>query len=94
MRFGIKPGVTEFLFIRQEKIDHWNIEKEFLAPVIRTPKGSLGLHVNPQKLKHRMILCKLDKSELQKHPGIYGYITWGEQQRTDTGTYWWGDTEN
>ncbi len=88
VRFGIKPGVTEFFFIRQDKIEHWKIERKFLAPLIRTPKESSGLHVNPERLKHKMFLCGIDMPELRKYPRAYGYITWGEQQKTNTGIYW------
>jgi hypothetical protein len=38
VRFGIKTGANEFFFMDNEKIRIWHIEKEFLKPIIKSPK--------------------------------------------------------
>jgi len=40
IRSGIKTGVNEFFYFTEEKATHWGIEKEFLIPVIKSPRES------------------------------------------------------
>jgi len=88
VRFGIKPGVTEFFFLTEEKIKHWEIENKFTAPIIRTPKEAFGIAIDTNDLKHKMLLCRDDIKNLRKYKGVYSYIKWGEKQTTKNGTLW------
>src|SRR3989344_5284687 len=38
--FGNKTGVNEFFFISSDIQNEWKIEKEFLSPIIKSPKES------------------------------------------------------
>ncbi len=88
VRFGIKPGVTEFFFLTEEKIRHWQIENKFTVPIIRTPKEAFGIAIDTNDLKHKMLLCRDDIKNLHKYKGVYSYIKWGGKQTTKSGTSW------
>jgi len=90
IRFGIKTGVNEFFYLTEDKIRHWGIEKEFLVPIVTSPKEVEGLLIEPKKVKYKAFLCRKDKGELQKKGKINAlkYIEWGEKQLTTTGILW------
>lgn len=87
IRFGIKTGVNEFFYLTDEKIKHWQIEDEFLKPVIKSPKESEAIILKEDDLKQKVFLCHKDKTEL-KGTNALRYINWGESQTTATGEKW------
>ena len=87
IRFGIKTGVNEFFFLDGEAQRNWQIEKEFLKPVIKSPKDSETIFVDPEKLKFNIFMCNKSKLEL-KGTNALKYIEWGEKQKTENGTLW------
>src|SRR3990170_5770089 len=38
VRFGIKTGANEFFYLDEERLKEWKIEKEFLKPIIKSPR--------------------------------------------------------
>jgi hypothetical protein len=120
VRFGIKTGVNEFFYLEilenEEKqsgcfwcrnAKGWEgfIEDKFLRSVIKSPKESESITIDPSKLKFKIFLCNESKSDLRKHGNKYAlkYIEWGEKQKTKDNnipwsevpsvsgrTYWWG----
>ena len=38
IRRGCTTGINEFFYLDDEKIRQWGVEKEFLVPVIKSPK--------------------------------------------------------
>lgn len=88
VRFGIKPGITKFFFLTEDKMKHWKIEDKFLISIIRTPKEAFGIAIDIKDLKHKMLLCRNDIKTLTKYRGIYSYIRWGEKQITENGIPW------
>ena len=87
VRFGIKTGINEFFYLTEDKIKHWGIEKEFLKPVIKSPKECAGIKLKRKDLKWFVFLCHKDKSEL-KGTNALKYIKWGEAQKTSDGRLW------
>jgi type I restriction enzyme M protein len=87
IRFGIKTGINEFFYLDDDKIKHWGIEKEFLKPVIKSPKDSSGIRLKAEDLQFYAFLCHKDKSELRGTNALK-YIKWGESQKTDEGKLW------
>jgi len=55
------------------------IEKEFLKPVIKSPRECKTIIIKPEDLKHRVFICNKSKREL-KGTGALKYIEWGEKQ--------------
>lgn len=67
-----------------------DIEREFLKPVIKSPKQTRGILVDDKKLTDLVFLCSLEKSNLKKSSktGALKYIEWGENQQTEEGIPW------
>jgi hypothetical protein len=87
IRRGITTGINEFFYLTEEQIKHWGIEKEFLKPVIKSPKECAGINLKRKDLKWFAFLCHKDKSEL-KGTNALKYIKWGESQKTNQGQAW------
>lgn len=87
VRFGIKTGANDFFYLDEEAQKKWNIEDEFLKPVIKSPKECESITIDPRKLKFKMFFCNKPKSEL-KGTNALKYIEWGEQQKTEDGVLW------
>jgi len=79
---GFTTGINEFFYLTKERIKHWGIEHEFLAPVIKSPKELSGIAVDHEKLKLKVFVCSKSKDELLKQGklGALRYIEWGEHQ--------------
>ena len=119
VRFGIKTGINEFFYLQviegKEQINGcsycrnargWEgfIEEKYLRAVIKSPKESESITIDPAKLKFKIFLCNESKADLRKHGDKYAlkYIDWGEKQKTKENkswsevpsvsgrTYWWG----
>jgi len=90
IRSGIKTGVNDFFYFTEEKATHWGIEKEFLIPVIKSPRESDSIVISPDKLKQKIFICNLTKESLKKRKklGALNYIEWGERQMTNEGKSW------
>jgi hypothetical protein len=87
IRRGITTGINEFFYLTDEQIEHWGIEKEFLKPVIKSPKDCDGIQLDRKDLKFYAFLCHKDKSELRGTNALK-YIKWGETQKTSEGKSW------
>jgi len=87
IRRGITTGINEFFYLTGEQIEHWGIEREFLKPVIKSPKECDGIKLKAKDLKFFVFLCHKDKSEL-KRTNALKYIKWGESQKTSEGKAW------
>ena len=123
VRRGYTTGINEFFYleeIKEEKLSSsktvwyknsrgWQgkIEKKYLKPVIKSPKESKSIIIDPSKLKFKIFICNKSEEELKKSGdiGTLKYIEWGEKQRTKQDVkwtdvpsvqgrkYWWGIKE-
>jgi hypothetical protein len=82
VRFGIKTGANEFFYLDDEKIAQWGIEKEFLKPVIKSPRECKSILIDPKQLKYKIFMCHKEKKELKGTKALK-YIEWGEEQGFD-----------
>jgi len=66
------------------------IEEKYLKPVIKSPKESQSIIIDPEQLKYRIFICTKSKAELKKEGdvGALKYIEWGEKQRTSENILW------
>jgi len=87
IRFGIKTGINEFFYLTDDDIKHWDIERKFLKPVIKSPKECEGIKLKQKNLKFSAFLCHKEKSELKGTKALK-YIKWGESQKTGEGRPW------
>ncbi len=79
---GITTGANEFFYLDEERLREWNIEKEFLKPVIKSPRECRSILIKPEDLKFKIFMCHKDKKDL-KGTNTLKYIGWGEQSRKD-----------
>ncbi|UCH62226.1 MAG: Eco57I restriction-modification methylase domain-containing protein [Fidelibacterota bacterium] len=77
--YGIKTGANDFFYLRGAQIQRWEIEKEFLKPVIKSPTECKQILINPKDLKYKVFWCNKDKKKL-KGTAAFEYIRWGEKQ--------------
>ena len=87
VRRGFTTGVNDFFYLDNERIREWKIEKEYLKPVIKSPRDAKTILVEPKILKNKIFLCNKSKNEL-KGTNALRYIEWGEKQKTKDGIYW------
>jgi hypothetical protein len=78
VRFGIKTGANEFFYLDDEAIKTWRIEKEFLRPVIKSPRECKSILIAPEALQNWVFICNKTKAEL-KGTNALKYIEAGEK---------------
>ena len=79
VRFGIKTGANEFFYLDDEQIRQWDIESEFLKPVIKSPRECKSIRIDPSQLQFKLFMCHADKAALAG-TAASDYIKWGESQ--------------
>lgn len=77
VRRGITTGANDFFYLSEEDQDYWQIEEEFLRPVIKSPRECRSIVVKPEDLKYKLFYCHKDKNELRGTNALE-YIKWGE----------------
>ena len=84
VRFGIKTGINEFFHLTDDRIKHWDIEKEFLKPIVTSPKEIEEILIDPKNLEFKVFVCHKSKKGLLKEGKRQAlkYIRWGEKQIT------------
>ena len=84
---GVMPGISEFFFIDKATSEYWEIEKEFLFPVIDSVKDVNSYFVTTKMLKKYIFVCNLEEKKL-KNTGALKYIKYGEKQKNKRGDLW------
>ena len=79
---GSLTGNNEFYHFDDERIAEWNIEPEFLFPLLKSPGESDRVLIDKCSLPLKVFVCRLSKNELQGQgkTNALRYIEWGEQQ--------------
>lgn len=92
VRFGIKTGANEFFYLEPtgkpapKELVHvkngagWEgfIEKEFLKPVIKSPREVKSILLKTNQLPFKIFMCHKPKEDLTGS-GALRYIKWGEE---------------
>jgi type I restriction-modification system DNA methylase subunit len=75
---GLTTGANKFFYIDNEKAKVWGIEKEYLKPVIISPKG-IKLDIKPEDISEYVLMVNEPKSVLKKkNANVLKYIEHGE----------------
>jgi hypothetical protein len=56
VRRGFTTGVNEFFYLDDEAQMNWQIEGEFLKPVIKSPKECKSILINPKDLNYNVLI--------------------------------------
>jgi hypothetical protein len=88
----LRGGVTrinEFFHVTSETAKRFGIDDEYLWPLIKSPKETNTIKIDPADLMLRIFVCSKSKAELKKlgHKGALKYIEWGEQQAYSQGAF-------
>ncbi len=76
---GVTTGANDFFFLDRDDATRWEIEDEYLHPVMTSPRESRSIAVHTATLPKRLFMCHCDKDELEG-TGALEYIEWGESQ--------------
>ena len=79
VRYGIKAGANEFFYLDDKKVAQWEIEREFLLPVIKSPTDCSSMLLRSNALRTSLFLCPKTEFELRGTVALE-YIRWGESQ--------------
>ncbi|TSA25305.1 SAM-dependent DNA methyltransferase [bacterium] len=104
VRRGVTTGINDFFYLKPIEEDKkektilcknsrgWKgkIESKYLKQIIKSPKESDSIIIDPKKLKNMIFICNKSKAELKKanHLNALKYIEWGETQRTKENKPW------
>lgn len=85
---GSLTGNNEFYYLTDEKIKEWDLEPEFLLPLLKSPSDSNSIIINKNELRMKVFVCRLTKGELLKQDKLntLRYIEWGEKQVFTSGS--------
>jgi type I restriction-modification system DNA methylase subunit len=82
VRFGLKTGAVEFFHLDDEKVKLWGIEREYLRPVVTSPKH-VNLEIRPEDVSEWVLMVHEPKDILQKkNAKVLKYIEYGETAET------------
>jgi len=84
VRYPIKTGINEFFYLDDETVRRFGVEREFLIPVVKSPKEFSSIRLENKRLKTFLFHCDMNKKELSKSGkrGALSYVEWGEQKVT------------
>jgi len=78
IRFGLKTGANEFFHLDNEKVKLWGIEKDYLAPVVTSPKDVM-MEIRPEDVSRWILMVHEPKDILKKKDAkVLRYIEYGE----------------
>ena len=84
IRRGLITGADNFFTLDQSTISKWNIEDEFLSPVITDSEEVKSLTICADQLPRRMFRCSKGKNSLTGTSALT-YVDWGESESIHKG---------
>jgi hypothetical protein len=93
---GRRTGADKFFYLDESVISEFNVEKEFLYPLVKSPTQFVNVGPATSNLppKHFVFICDRSRSSLRGTNALE-YIKWGEHQGFDEGNLarvkglWW-----
>jgi len=77
IRRGYTAGANEFFYLDRATAAEWNIEAEFLRPILKSPRDCASLSVDPAALPLQAFVVHRGKRSLAGTNALR-YIVWGE----------------
>jgi hypothetical protein len=84
----LSPGLS--IMCKNARGWQGEIESAYLKKIIKSPKESDTIIIDPEKLRYFLFVCNKSKEDLKKlnHLGALRYIEWGDKQRTPDNMPW------
>jgi len=85
IRYPLKTGINDFFYLTDDIVQQFAIEKEYLIPVVKSPKKIKTMTIKEQEISVKLFVCRESRKTLKekKKTGALSYIEWGAQQKTD-----------
>lgn len=87
VRYPLKTGINRFFYLSRESASKWNIEPEYLFPIIRSARRVKTYEIRAADCDEFLFSCPhslemLQEQEVftQRSSGALAYIRWGEKQ--------------
>ena len=77
IRRGFTSGANEFFYLDQAALAEWNIEPDFLRPLVKSPRDCSSLVIDADQLPYRVFVVHRSKQSLARTNALR-YIEWGE----------------
>jgi len=82
IRRGITSGANEFFYLDKDKIRLWSLEKEYLKPIVVSPR-EMKIEVSSSDIDRWVLVVHKSKEELSKgNANVLKYIQSGEETET------------
>jgi hypothetical protein len=90
LRYSVKTGINEFFYPGRQTIERFQIESQYLKPVLRSPRSVKRISVDENDISSFLFHCSegTDALEDQGSHGALAYIRWGARQATRGGVKW------
>lgn len=82
IRRGFRTGDDNFFAPNRNTISYWNIEEEYLRPIVASSEDVKSLIISPEQLPRQVFLCSKAK-DLLNGTSALAYIRMGEEQGID-----------
>ena len=79
IRRGYTAGANEFFYLDRATAAKWDIEAEFLRPILKSPRDCAGLNVDPAALPLLAFVVHRGKRALAGTNALR-YVEWGESR--------------
>ena len=77
VRRGFTTGANAFFYLDEAAIERWEIEEEYLKPVLKSPRECKSILVKPEDLSLKVLMVHKDKEGLAG-TNVLKYIEFGE----------------
>ncbi|GEM_PF-2128791 len=78
LKRGVTTGANEFFYLDSSALLQWEIEEDYLKPLIKSPRGCRRMLIDPEKHNQRVFICRKDREELRGTKAL-DYILQGEE---------------
>ncbi len=79
LRRGVPTGANRFFYLSPAQVQQWEIEPEYIRPLLKSPKEIEMLNVSAKELQQRILAGPQQASALAETK-VLQYIQWGESQ--------------
>ena len=86
---GCRTSINQFFYMTSAQAAERGIAKEYLIPLLRSPKNTGTILIRPKECDMMVFVCRDDKNGIREkgHKRTLEYIEWGERQTYSRGSF-------